>query len=410
MSRTILHVDMNNFFASVEIRDNPSLGKYPLAVGGDEAARHGIILAKNYKAKAFGVKTAEPIWEARRKCPGLVIVSPHFERYEEFTRLSREMLSTYSDRVEPFGMDEAWLDISDYTKNVEDGEKIADEIREKYKSELGLTASVGVSFNKVFAKLGSDMKKPDGTTIITPENFRDKIWQLPVENLLFVGRKTREKLNKRGVDTIGQLANIDKKLIHSWLGAGGDMLRNYANGLDESSVMPMGNEAAIKSIGNSSTTSRDMYNERDALALLQALSEMVAERLRRHQLLASTVVIMIRDNSLYSFERQIKLSRPTCISTELRNAALKLLRENYNWYKPIRSLGIRTTGLISYDTPTQVCLFSDEEDRDKQLTIERTIDEIRKKYGKAALKLGTAVYVSEIGKMPEHEKHPFALL
>ncbi|MCH5279233.1 MAG: DNA polymerase IV [Christensenellaceae bacterium] len=410
MGRTILHVDMNNFYASVEIRDNPALGAYPLAVGGSEAMRHGIILAKNYKAKAFGIKTAEPIFEAKRKCPNLVVVPPHFERYEEASRLSRELLSTYSDRVEPFGMDEAWIDISEYAPTPEAGEEIADEIREKYKKHLGLTVSIGVSFNKVFAKLGSDMKKPDATTVITEENFRTKVWRLPVEDLLFVGRKTKEKLNKRGVMTIGDLANANERLLHAWLGEGGDMLHRYANGLDSSQVMAKGSEAAIKSIGNSSTPPRDMYDERDALTLLQALSETVAERLRRHKLLATTVVLHLRDNSLISFERQMRLLRPSCVSVELRDSAMQLLRENWDWRRPIRSLGVRATGLISADSPMQLSFLADEAEREKRLIIERTVDGIREKHGKNIMSLGTAAYARELGDAPKKEPPPFGAL
>lgn len=409
MDRTILHIDMNNFYASVEIHDNPSLAGLPVAVGGSEEARHGIILAKNYAAKAFGVMTAEPIWEARRKCPNLVIVPPHFERYEEFMLKSRALLATYSDRVEPFGMDEAWIDISTYAPSAEAGREIADEIRDRYRSELGLTASVGVSFNKTFAKLGSDMKKPDATTVITPENFRTRVWCLPVEDLLFVGRRTQEKLNKRGIMTIGQLANADERLVHSWLGLSGDMLRCHANGLDFDPVMPLGSEAAIKSIGNSSTPPRDMHDERDALSLLQALSETVAERLRRHELLASTVVLSIRDTNLVTFERQMQLTRPSCIALELRDAALKLLRDNYAWERPIRSLGIRGTALVSANVPMQLSFFSDEEERDKRLTVERTVDAIRTKHGKAALSLATAAYIRELGTLPENDKNPTAV-
>lgn len=409
MDRTILHVDMNNFFASVEIRDNPSLGGYPVAVGGDEEARHGIILAKNYRAKACGVKTAEPIWEAKRKCPQLVIVKPHYEKYEEAMLESREILKTYSDRVEPFGMDEAWIDISPYAPSAKAGEEIAGEIREKYRKQLGLTASVGVSFNKTFAKLGSDMKKPDATTVITQENFREKVWILPVEELLFVGARTKEKLNKRGIMTIGELANADKKLVHSWLGIGGDMLRAHANGLDFDPVMPTGSENAIKSIGNSSTPPRDMHSERDVLSLLQALSELVAERLRRHGLMCSTVVLSVRDNALSCFERQMRLPQPSCISIELRDAAMKLLRDNYDWKRPIRSLGIRGCALTSALEPMQLSFFTDNADRDKRLTIERTVDTIRKKHGKSAMSLGTAAYIKELGKLPENEGHPMSV-
>lgn len=409
MDRMILHADINNFFASVEIFYNPSLADIPMAVGDSEEDRHGIILAKNYPAKAFGIKTAESIWEARKKCPNLIIVPPHFEWYEEFMFKSRALMATYSDHVEPFGMDEAWLDISPYAPSVSAGEEIANELRKRFREEIGLTVSIGVSFNKTFAKLGSDMKKPDATTVITPENFRTKVWKLPVEEMLFVGKSTQEKLNRRGVMTIGELANTDIRLVHSWLGASGDMLHRHANGLDFDPVAALGSESAIKSLGNSHTPPRDLYNERDALSLLQALSETVAERLRRHRLLAETVVLSIRDSNLITFERQTKLARPSCISIELRNAAFKLLRENYDWNRPIRSLGIRTSTLSPINAPMQLSLFSDEMARDKRLTIETTIDAIRKKHGKGVLSLATASYVNSLGKLPDNETNPLAV-
>ena len=399
MGRSILHVDINNFYASMEIRDDPSLAPFPVAVCGDAEARHGIILAKNYKAKAFGVQTAEAIWQAKQKCPNLVLVPCHFEKYEKVTGESRRLLLTYSDRVEPFGMDEAWLDISPYAPTAEAAEEIANEIREKYKKQLGLTASVGVSFNKTFAKLGSDMKKPDATTVITPGNFRNKVWRLPVEDLLFVGRHTQEKLNLRGIRTIGDLAHVDENLVRAWLGKWGTALRLTANGIDPGPVVPMGSEAAVKSIGNSFTSPCDLYTEKEALALLTALSEQVASRLRGSGLLGTVVVLGVRDNALISFERQMKLPRPSCIALELRNAAHRLLSDNYSFLRPIRSLGVRATGLIPENSPQQLDFFTDYAAKEKQaaenakaLEKEKRIQEaalrIQAKFGKNALLKG----------------------
>jgi DNA polymerase-4 len=388
MGRSILHVDINNFYASVEIRDDPSLAPFPVAVCGDAEARHGIILAKNYKAKAFGVQTAEAIWQAKQKCPNLVLVPCHFEKYEKVTGESRRLLLTYSDRVEPFGMDEAWLDISPYAPTADAAEEIANEIREKYKKQLGLTASVGVSFNKTFAKLGSDMKKPDATTVITPGNFKTKVWRLPVEDLLFVGRHTQEKLNLRGIRTIGDLAHVDENLVRAWLGKWGTALKLTANGIDPGPVVPMGSEAAVKSIGNSFTSPCDLYTEKEALALLTALSEQVASRLRGSGLLGTVVVLGVRDNALISFERQLKLPRPSSIALELRNAAHRLLMENYDFLRPIRSLGVRATGLIPENSPQQLDFFTDHEQREKRLTAERAVDSVREKYGKKSLLAG----------------------
>ena len=258
MCATILHVDINNFYAGVEIRDCPSLAGLPLVVGGDIEARHGIVLAKNNIAKSFGIQTAETIVSAVRKCPNLSIVPAHFEKYEQAMRQSREILMRFSDKIEPFGMDEAWLDVTAYAPTVEDGREIADRIRECYRRELGLTASVGVSFCKVFAKLGSDMKKPDATTVIPKNGFKEKIFALPVESLLFVGKETMHRLNLRGVFTIGDLARTDPTLLCEWLGSSGAELYRYANGLDESPVQNYGIETALKSISNSSTPPHDI--------------------------------------------------------------------------------------------------------------------------------------------------------
>ncbi|MBR4435910.1 MAG: DNA polymerase IV [Clostridia bacterium] len=388
MGRSILHIDINNFYASVEIRDDPSLRDLPVAVCGDREARHGIILAKNYKAKAYGVKTAETIFEAKRKCPDIVLVPSHFEKYEQITIETRKLLSTYSDRVEPFGMDEAWIDISPYAPTSVDTRAIADEIRRKYVSEFGLTASVGASFNKVFAKLGSDMKKPDATTVITPADFRAVVWPLPVDDLLFVGSSTKSTLNARGVKTIGDLANTDEALVRSWLGKNGVALRRAANGLDTSSVVPTGGEGAMKSIGNSFTPPSDINDLDEALALLQSISESVSYRMRKHGVLAGTVVLSVRDNSLITFERQAKLPCPSAIAIELRNAAFELLKANYQWHRPIRSLGIRATALTDAASPLQTSLFLDHEARNRRFSFENAVDEIRNAHGKTSILAG----------------------
>ena len=388
MARSILHVDINNFYASVEIRDDPTLAPFPVAVCGDAEQRHGIILAKNYKAKAFGVKTAEAIWQAVRKCPNLKLIPCHFEKYEKVTAQTRKLLALYSDRVEPFGMDEAWVDVSPYCPTAEDAEEIANEIRGHYKKDFGLTASVGVSFNKCFAKLGSDMKKPDATTVITPNNFRNKIWGLPVEDLLYVGPHTTEKLNNRGVRTIGDLANVNEQLIRIWLGKWGADLRECANGLDRTPVMLIGEQPPVKSIGNSYTPPHDLHDERETLAVLHALSESVAARMRASGVLAGTVVLGVRDTRLFGFERQLKLRRPTNIALEIRDAAAALLRANWDFQHPLRSVGVRGTSLVGETVPVQLSFFDDEERREKRLTAERAVDSVREKFGKTSILAG----------------------
>ena len=311
MDRTILHVDLNNFYASVECLYRPEIRGMPVVVAGDVEARHGIILAKNYPAKELGVKTGEAIWQAKQKCPGLIIVPPDFKKYLRFSKMAREIYADYTDRIEAFGIDEAWLDVSGSQEIFGTGPVIADTIRRRLGEEIGLTASVGVSFNKIFAKLGSDMKKPDATTVITEENFRQKVWPLPVGELLYVGRATKRKLVSRAIFTIGDLARRDMNDLKLLLGVWGETLWHFANGLDLDPVRQVGEDSLIKSVGNSTTTARDLLNEEDVKIIMYVLAESVAARLRIHGLRCSTVAISVRDNELLSFERQGKLPTPT---------------------------------------------------------------------------------------------------
>ena len=324
MTRTILHVDLNNFYASVECLYHPELRGKPVAVSGDVENRHGIILAKNQLAKAAGVKTGEAIWQAKGKCPGLICLPPDYRKYLRFSRLTRKIYADYTDKIESFGIDENWLDVSGSAALFGDGPKIAGEIRRRIREEMGVTASVGVSWNKIFAKLGSDMKKPDATTVITEENFRDIVWPLPVEELLYVGRSTKNKLNNRAVFTIGDLAARDVHLLKLALGVWGETLWTFANGLDAAPVAQSGEESFIKSVGNSTTTPRDMVNIEDVKMIVYVLAESVAARLRRHGLKCRTVAVHIRNNELYSFERQGKLPAPSFLAQDIAGKALEL--------------------------------------------------------------------------------------
>jgi len=407
MERTILHVDFNNFYASVECLEHPELRGLPVAVGGDVTQRHGIVLAKNNLAKAWGVKTAEVLWQAKQKCPGLVIVPPHFDKYMDYSRRGHDILSRYAERLEPFGSDEAWIDISPYARTAADGREIADSIRTCYKQELGLTCSVGVSFNKTFAKLASDMRKPDATTVISDKDFKAVVWGLPVEELLFVGLATKAKLNLRGIHTIGQLACADPTLVHAWLGVNGDKLRACANGQDPAPVRFRGETTPIKSVGNSTTLPRDVLNESDAIGVLQAMAESVAERLRRHRLLASTVVLHLRDSSLYYFERQAPLERPTALAVTLRTRAVDLLRANWDWSRGIRSLGVRAAGVTPQKDYVQLSFFQDDAAQQRLESVERTVDRVREKYGKNSILLGVAAYSGELGRMAETPQTSF---
>lgn len=379
MNRTILHADLNNFYASVESLYRPELRTKPIIVCGDAEARHGIVLAKNYPAKAMGIKTGDVIWEAKQKCPGLIILAADFKKYLRFSRLARAIYADYTDQIEPFGVDEAWLDVTGSLKLHGPGHVIADTIRQRFKNELGLTASVGVSWNKIFAKLGSDMKKPDATTIITKENYRDIVWPLPVGELLYVGRATKRKLLNRAILTIGDLANRDISALKLLLGIWGETLWSFANGLDAAPVRQSGEENIVKSVGNSTTTPRDLVNTDDVKLIIYVLAESVAARLRRHGLKCKTVVISVRDKDLLSFERQGKLSTPTFISGEIAQKAMDLFTVNYSWNKPIRSLGVRGADLVTADKHIQIDLF--DGDKTEIEDLERTIDGLRYRYG-----------------------------
>ncbi len=379
MSRTILHVDLNNFYAAVECLYRPELRGRPVAVTGDAAARHGIVLAKNGPAKQAGVKTGEVIWQARQKCPGLVCVPADFRKYLRFSRLARAVYADYTDRVEAFGIDECWLDVTGSTHLFGDGAAVADAIRRRLREELGVTASVGVSFNKIFAKLGSDMKKPDATTLITAANFREVVWPLPVGELLYVGRATRARLANRAVRTIGDLAGRDPQALRLLLGVWGETLWHFANGLDESPVRACGEEGFVQSVGNSTTACRDLVDDEDVKLIVFVLSESVAARLRRHGLRCRTVAVQVRDSELFFSERQGRLAAPSQVSGDIAARAMELFRGSYRWEKPIRSVGVRGADLVTADGAVQLGMFAGDGARAEAL--ERAVDGLRARFG-----------------------------
>lgn len=379
MKRTILHVDLNNFYASVECLYRPELRNVPVAVCGDVEARHGIVLAKNYPAKQLGIKTGEAIWQAKQKCRGLVVLPPDFRKYLRFSRLARKIYADYTDQIEPFGIDEAWCDISGSLKLFGTGPVIADTIRHRMREELGLTASVGVSWNKIFAKLGSDIKKPDATTVITEDNFHQSVWPLPVGELLYVGRSTRRKLENRAIFTIGDLAKREASNLRLLLGIWGETLWSFANGLDSAPVRNLGEESIVKSVGNSTTTVRDLVSFEDVKLIIFVLAESVAARLRGHGLKCTTVAISIRNTELFSYERQGKLLSPTYLSGDIAQKAMDLFAANYRWDKPIRSLGVRGCDLVTGDGHVQLDLF--DGDKVESEDLEWTIDGIRRRFG-----------------------------
>ena len=403
--RTILHSDLNSFYASVEIRNDPALAGQPVAVGGDEQARHGIVLAANQLAKRHGIRTAEALWSARRKCPELVIVRPHFDEYARFSQAVRQIYLDYTSQIEPMSLDEAFLDVTGSRDLFGDGETIAHTIRRRVKRELGLTVSVGVSFNKIFAKLGSDYKKPDAVTVFSRENYRALVWPQPAANLLYVGRATAKKLAGIGVHTIGDLAAADPAALHMLLGKMGPMLHAYANGWDRSPVAEYAAREEAKSIGNMVTAPRDICTPRDADLVLWPLCESVAHRLRRHGLCAGSLSLYIRDVELEVHTRQCQLAPPTWLARELMEHARALLARHYKWKLPIRTLGVSAGELIPADAVSlQLDLEGAAEKRDKLERIERAMDGLKDRYGAAAVRRGTELIDPDLSGFRPHGK------
>lgn len=407
--RTILHSDMNNCYASIELLHHPELRGKPLAVGGDPEARHGIVLAKDQLAKKAGVQTGMALWQAKQVCPDIVFVPPRMDLYLRFSRLAHEIYADYTDMQEPFGVDESWLDVTDSCTLKGDGFQIANQISNRIKRELGITVSIGVSWNKIFAKLGSDYKKPDAITVISKENYKDIVWKLPASDLLYVGRSTEKKLRTLGILTIGQLAQADPKLLKTVFGKMGLVLSLFANGEDQTPVNRENIHAPIKSIGNSTTTPRDLETCEDVAIITYALSESVSARLRENNFACNVVEISVRDNELYSFTRQKKISNPTDITNEIAETALELFRENYKWEKPIRSIGVRASDLTTPCYATQLSLFVDEAYRDKLRRADRTVDEIRRRFGYKSIQRGLMYcdrVLSDVNAKEDHTVHP----
>ncbi len=388
MTRNILHCDMNNFYASVECMLNPDLRNYPVAVCGSVEERHGIVLAKNYKAKAFDVKTGDAVWQAKQKCKDIKIVPPHYEEYIKYSRLARSIYSRYTDQVEPYGMDECWLDISGTEGIYGSPERVANEIKETIKFELGLTISVGVSFNKIFAKLGSDMKKPDAVTVIPKETFRDKIWGLPAADLLGVGRATQRVLDSYCIKTIGDLANTDPDFIKRRLGKNGISLWQYANGNDLSRVMNIDFVSPIKSVGHGITTMQDLEKDEQVWPVFLELTQDIGHKLKVHQKSASGVSIYVRDNTLFTKQWQTKLELPTQSPMLIARAAFELFKKRYDWRNPIRSVTIQAINLVPQDTPRQIDLFMNIERIEKLEKLDLCIETIRERFGKDSIRNG----------------------
>ncbi len=377
----IAHIDLDSFYASVECLCNPAIRHLPVAVGGDEENRHGIILAKNQIAKGFNIKTGETVFSAKQKCSNLVIVRGDFEKYIKYSRMVREIYKDYTDKIEPFGIDEAWLDLSASINIFGPPIKIVEEIQSRIYKEIGITASAGISYNKVFAKLGSDQRKPYGLFVVTRQNYKEKIWNLPVSDLLYVGRATLKKLTLLNIHTIGDLANADQQVLRSHLGKNGEMLKIFANGEDTTPVSKFTDERFVKSIGNSLTLPRDISANDEMYAVFCMISESVASRLRKHGLKTTAIQISIRDKNLYTFQMQGQLHFSTCISSEIAKKAYEIYLSKYHSTIPTRSVGIKCINLGDENDDIQLNLLTDNIKRDKLENLERTVDQIRGSYG-----------------------------
>ena len=399
MSRVILHCDMNNFFASVECLLNPELANKRVAVCGNLQERHGIVLAKNENAKKFGVKTGEAIWEAQKKCPGLVIVPHRFGYYTEFSKRAREIYKRYTDLVEPFGLDECWLDVTGSVRLFGDGKKIADDIRAVIKKELGLTISAGVSFNKVFAKLGSDLKKPDATTVISEENFRELIYHLPANDMIGIGHSTFKNLSSIGVYTIGELAQLPVDTLRIRLGKHGEALWRYANGLDNSRVIPEELSGPIKSIGRGITAVRDLVSAKEVHAVMLFLSGEVARKLREAELFAGSVQISVRDSRLVTREFQCPLPMETSNAGLIEKYAYDMFCRKYSWQNAVRSVTVRAIKLVPSSCARQLDMQVDIQRLERKEKIDSVADMINKHYGKGTLKPLTLVADIHIPKL-----------
>ncbi|MEG1516296.1 MAG: DNA polymerase IV [Clostridia bacterium] len=382
---TILHSDLNAFYASVEMNEHPELRGKMVAVCGSTENRHGIVLAKSYSAKEKGVETGMANWEAMRNCPGLICVEPHYDLYLRYSRLTRAIYRRYTDLVEPFGMDENWLDVTGSVSLLGKAQSIAEDIRKTVKEELGLTVSIGIANSKVFAKLGSDMKKPDAITDLTGERWREKIWPLPVSALLYAGRETTKKLMRLNILTIGDLARADGEMVRGHLGKNGLMLWGFANGLDSSRVMPHDFVAPIKSVGHGTTCVVDLGSEYEVWLVLYELAQDIGHRLRESGLMAKGVQLSIKDMDLSSRPHQAQLAYPTQSPLEIAQAAFALFRERYFWEKPVRALTVRGINLIPENQPVQIDLFEGYTRRDRQKTLDDTIEEIRRRFGSRAI-------------------------
>ena len=393
--RKILHVDLNSFYASVEcLLDESFMGK-SVAVSGSVSDRHGVVLAKNQKAKEQGIKTGMTVFEAKKLVPDLVICETHFDKYIKYSRAVKSIFYEYTDYVESFGIDEAWLDVTNSRKFGGDELKIAEEIRQRVKDEIGLTVSIGVSFNKIYAKLGSDIKKPDAITVISEENYKKIVYPLPVEDLLYVGKATKRKLNNLTIKTIGDLAVFDEKILVKHLGKWGSILKSYASGLDNSPVKKY-------------LVYRDLESNLDVETLLLLLSESVCARMCEYGYkYARTVSIVITDNLLSSTIRMAKLNSPTDIATEVADKAMELFKKNFDWSRKVRGLGV---SLSDFTNEEQLTFDTNLKDKQKKENLEKTVENLRRRFGRNSINRAVVLRESKFAELDIKEGHSLGSL
>ena len=397
MERAILHSDLNCFYASVEVMLDPRLRGKAVAVCGCTEDRHGIVLAKSEKAKRAGVKTGMVNWEAKQCCRDLIIVPPQYDQYLKYSKLTQAIYQRYTDMVEPFGMDECWLDVTDSRYVCGDARTIAENIRRSVKEELGLTVSIGVSFNKVFAKLGSDLKKPDAITEISPDSYKEKVWPLPCSDMIYCGPATTKKLAQYGIHTIGEVAGCDPLFLKGLLGVNGLALWTYANGRDHSRVMHKDFVSPVKSVGHGITCVSDLENEEEVWKVIFALSQDIGHRLRLHNLATRTVQVHVRGNDLFGSQYQCKLPLKTQLPSEIAAAAFRSFKERYSWNTKVRAVTVRAIELSPKDSAERLTLFDNVQHRMAMEKVQDAVEEIRGRFGKAAV-----TYASLLGdlKMP----------
>lgn len=407
MDRVILHCDMNSFYAQVSLLDFPELREKPVAIAGNPKKRHGVILAKNEAAKKYKVKTAETIWQATKKCPGLILLPPKMGEYKYYSNLIYKVYLEFTDQVEPYSIDESWLDVTESRRLFGDGKTMADCIREEVKSRYGLTLSAGVSFTKTFAKMGSELKKPDATTVISRENYQQILWPMPVSEMFMIGRATSEKLVSVGIKTIGDLAIADRKMLEALLGKNGPALANHAAGIAGSRVATYTEREEAKSVGNGLTFSKNLIGISDIQKAVRGLADKVATRMRRKNIYAGGLRVEIKDPYFEVFPRQEKWDRPSNSTDDIVKSAMKIITKAWNVNNPIRMLTLTAIYITNEDDSYQLSFaeISKAQDNEKSLTVDHTLDEIRNRFGSSSITFANLID-NDLGIHLDHHIDP----